>query len=228
MKLVVRKAQFIAAAATLLLLGWTIASSQGPQYPNGRFSGAPIVELGDGGRKVRLVEEFSYVDPREKIWRVPKDTIVDGASIPRAFWSVVGGPFEGTYRDASIIHDHYCTVRTEPWQDVHRMFYYGMLARGTLPGKAKAMYYAVRVGGPRWKQVLYTNHPPRAFPKPGDIDEYRIEPWQVAFNEATAKQTMVEIEAMGPSLEEIERLADIAFTGREPPNEVRLDLQKAN
>src|SRR5712692_9140850 len=30
------------------------------------------------------------------------------ASIPRAFWSVIGGPLEGQYRNASVFHDVAC------------------------------------------------------------------------------------------------------------------------
>src|SRR5262245_32434634 len=71
----------------------------------GSFSGAPKAELLDDGRQLRLLEDFAYVDPRNKAWVAPKGAVVDGASIPRALFSIVGGPLEGQYRNASIVHD---------------------------------------------------------------------------------------------------------------------------
>ena len=81
---------------------------------------------------------------------MPKDTEVDGASIPRAFWSAFGPPFVGDYRRASVVHDHYCVTKDKPWKAVHRMFHEGCLAGGVPKGKAKLMYLAVRNFGPRW------------------------------------------------------------------------------
>src|ERR1041385_4295059 len=50
-------------------------------------------------------------------------TVIDGASIPQPLWSFMGGPYEGKYLAASVVHDYYCSTRLEPWRDVHRMFY---------------------------------------------------------------------------------------------------------
>src|SRR5262249_24255682 len=53
------------------------------------------------GRNFSLAHDFSYVDRTGRTWIAPKDLITDGASIPMPFWSVVGGPFEGPYREAA-------------------------------------------------------------------------------------------------------------------------------
>lgn len=117
----------------------------------GHFTGLPpLTEWLDDGRSMRLKQTFGYVAANGRQWNVPINTIVDGASIPRVFWSLIGGPFEGLYRDASIIHDYYCDIRTQPWTDVHRMFYYAMLCSGVSDLKARIMYYAVYRFGPRW------------------------------------------------------------------------------
>lgn len=122
---------------------------------NGAFDGRVVVEwLNDAGnpdRRMRLIEPITYIDPNNKRWPVPALSVVDGASIPKAFWSLIGPPFIGDYRRASVVHDHYCVVRTEPWQAVHRMFYNASLAGGVSKLKAKTMYAAVYAGGPRWK-----------------------------------------------------------------------------
>jgi DNA/RNA endonuclease G (NUC1) len=121
---------------------------------HGRFIGLPAqIALGEDGRSANLLAPLSYVDPIETSWSVPVGAWLDGASIPQPFWSIIGGPFEGRYREASIVHDHYCIVRNRPWRDTHRMFYEGMLCRGVSSFKAKMMYYAVYRFGPRWGEV---------------------------------------------------------------------------
>jgi hypothetical protein len=82
---------------------------------------------------------------------------IDGATIPRPFWTVTGGPYDGPYRKASVIHDWYCDVRERPWQDVHQMFYDAMIDSGVTPRKAKVMFLAVWACGPRWNQQQIDN-----------------------------------------------------------------------
>src|SRR5262245_47415743 len=95
------------------------------------------------GQQMQLTEGCAYPDRTGKRWNAPKGSIVDGASIPRIFWTVVGGPFEGQYRRASVVHDVACVVKSELWQDVHRMFYYAMRAGGVSELQAGVMYAAV-------------------------------------------------------------------------------------
>ena len=125
----------------------------------GKFSGSPIVEFMPNEHDIKLKAPLSFVDFENRTWDVPEGYVSNGASIPRAFWSLMGGPLDGPYRDASIIHDYYCEKFTEPWPDeykrqwrnVHRAFYYGMRARGVPEIKAKTMYGAVYHFGPRWE-----------------------------------------------------------------------------
>jgi hypothetical protein len=100
---------------------------------------------------------FGYQDKSCVTWQVPVNAAVDGASIPSAFWSIIGGPWDGQYRDASVVHDWYCAVRTRRWQDVHRMFYEAMLTSGVNATKAHLMYLAVYYGGPRWDDLTIRN-----------------------------------------------------------------------
>ena len=112
--------------------------------PSGRFIEAeprPLFELS---------EEFWFSDPNGLEWRVPSGTRVDGASIPPAFWSVIGGPFSGNYLQASVIHDFYCDTKTRTAHDTHRNFYYGMRSRNIPLWQAKLMYWAVATFGPSW------------------------------------------------------------------------------
>jgi Protein of unknown function (DUF1353) len=91
-----------------------------------------------------------FIDTGGTHWNAPQGALVDGASNPHAFWSVIGGPFEGRYREALVIHDVACEERGRPWKEVHRAFYNAMRCRGVSELQAKIMYYAVYHFGPRW------------------------------------------------------------------------------
>lgn len=120
---------------------------------------APIeaVWLPDG-RSMRLTKPTSFVDQSCQDWPVPAGAVVDGASIPSALWSVGAGPFEGRYRNASVIHDWYCDRRNRKWQDVHRVFYNAMIASGVSTVVAKTMYSMVYLWGPRWTEQAVLNN----------------------------------------------------------------------
>lgn len=118
----------------------------------GSFVGDVVARWLDPDRRMQLTEDFAYLDPGGKRWHAPKNSIVDGASIPQVFWTFVGGPFEGLYRKASVVHDVACVERREKWEDVHRMFYYAMRAGGVGETRAAVMYAAVYKFGPRWDE----------------------------------------------------------------------------
>lgn len=122
----------------------------------GRFEGEVVAVWDSDGRHMTLREDFAYVDPQNRRWTAPAGTVVDGASIPRAFWTVIGGPFEGRFRNASVVHDIGCIEMQATWEDVHRMFYEACRCGGVDEQKAKMLYYAVYHFGPRWRPVVET------------------------------------------------------------------------
>ena len=95
-----------------------------------------------GPREFVLLEAFKYRDPEGRLWLVPKGAKVDGASIPRYLW-VVGSPWVGGYRRASVIHDYFHQRPEYRSADVHQVFYDAMLAGGVNGVQARLMYYAV-------------------------------------------------------------------------------------
>ncbi|QCW28099.1 DUF1353 domain-containing protein [Lysobacter enzymogenes] len=165
----------------------------------GRFVGLPAkIALDENGRSAELLEPIGYVATSGVEWPVPAGAWLDGASIPKAFWSVIGGPFEGKYREPSIVHDHYCIVKTQPWRDTHRMFHAAMLCRGVSGFKARVMYYAVYRFGPRWGV-------------PGDIAEAAPAQAAEVADDANADSILRDVEAIRDgalSLHDIEQLAD--------------------
>lgn len=116
----------------------------------GRFLGTVVARWADNGRDMILIESFEFVAPDGQRWPVPAGATVNGASIPRIFWSLIGGPFEGRYRKASVVHDYYCDIQVRSYRAVHRAFYDAMMASGVAPSKAWLMFQAVNRFGPRW------------------------------------------------------------------------------
>ena len=162
------------AYAALLFLGLVItfpdvakagtlaACSSNAVTKYGRFDGPIRIELLPDGRLARLIDPVRYTDPCGGVWLSPAGATIDGASIPKMVWSIVGGPFEGKYRDASVIHDIACAEHSRPWQAVHEVFYFAMLASGTPDWQAKVMYAAVYHFGPRWKDPKTHAEPPKS------------------------------------------------------------------
>lgn len=174
---------------------------------HGSFINAPpLTEWLDDGRNMRLKRPFGFVEEGGREWPVPSETIVDGASIPRVFWSLIGGPFEGPYRNASVVHDYYCDVQTRPWRDTHRVFLEAMRCSGVSELRAKTMYYAVYRFGPRWTtgpaavaEAFDAIGVPVSVPTP-----LPVEP----FDEATFEVDAIRIKEQDLDIAAIEALAD--------------------
>lgn len=145
----------LAGSAAIALSGLPLAASA--QAVRGRFEGQLTFVAGLEAGRMQLKSPYAFIDAAGNRWAVPEGVWVDGASIPRPLWSIVGGPFEGAYLNASVIHDYFCDIRVKPWQDVHRVFHEAMLANGVTPLSAKIMYLAVYYGGPRWSEVVIRN-----------------------------------------------------------------------
>ena len=138
-------------SGTLLAIAYGIYLPPSPDTKEwGMFPTNAQVELLDDGRTLRLMENFAYIDPEKQVWVASKGSVVDGASIPRVFWSITGGPLVGHFRNASIVHDEACRRRTEPSDDVHLMFYNACRCAGVPKNKSKLLFAAVYHFGPNW------------------------------------------------------------------------------
>ena len=123
------------------------------------FSGEPsttwLSQPAGSDRLMRLNEAFWFVDPDDKRWDAPKGSVVDGASIPRPLWTLVGSPYTGAYRRASIVHDIACDRASgdvEARRAADRMFYNACRAGGCSVEEATKLYVGVRIGA-GWDQV---------------------------------------------------------------------------
>jgi hypothetical protein len=153
----------------------------------GEFSGNPRLELLPDGRNAVVHRRLTFNDPNGIVWVAPKGSKVDGASIPRIMWSLIGGPWDGPYRNASIIHDVACVEQDREWQLVHRCFYNAMMAIDAMGSfKAKVMYAAVYHFGPKWKVTA---------PGPGSVRRPRMKKADLAFfeREIAAQEAVAEL-----------------------------------
>lgn len=106
----------------------------------------------------RVAERLDFIDANGWNWNAPEKSLTDGASIPEIFVPFVGFPNEPRFVNAAALHDAYCGIGNEggpvyhikTWQEVHRLFYDALVASGTSDFKAKVMFAAVWLGGPRW------------------------------------------------------------------------------
>jgi len=160
----------------------------------GKFEGRIVASFLRDGRNMKVEKAFAYVDASGARWEVPAGTITDGASIPRILW-VKYPPFTGAYRQAAVVHDHYCQTRSRPWKQTHEAFYNAMRASGVRETEAKTMYTAVYYFGPRWGLGTTKRGPRPAFGD--DADQAK-----------TLKSMEDWIARENPSLEEISKRLD--------------------
>lgn len=165
-------------------------------------------------RDMKLLSAFGFVDPAGKHWDVPAGYVTNGASVPWGLWNIVGGPYDGPYRDAAVLHDYFCEAKTRPWEEVHKMFYDAARARGVSESLASTMYAALRFGGPRWETVGPVAQNTTRSASPTDIvatsSARRVDPGLTRGLATKPQQQQFEdlqkwIQSEKPSLAEIER-----------------------
>ncbi len=135
-----------------------LAPAWSARAQSGSYFGELLLRPLDDGRLMQLERDFGYRDAANVRWPVPAGTKVDGASIPPAAWPFIGGPWEGRYRNASVVHDYYCDKRNRTTAATHRVFHEAMLTSGVSKWRADVMYTAVRVGGPKWSDTVVFNN----------------------------------------------------------------------
>jgi len=174
--------------------------------PWGYYTGEPETRWNSDGRTMTLLSELRYTDPHGLVWVAPAGATVDGASIPRSLWAIMGGPFEGRYRNASVLHDVAYGQHKRPWQDCDQMFYNAMRCSGVSAVEAKTMFYALCRFGHHWKFPIKRAKPVKF---EGTMVARGEEiPRAIPVNENELNDTRDWIRRAEPSLEEIEQRAD--------------------
>lgn len=212
--LLARVLSLLLCATTIVLLAgcgsshrpqWTMGAMQFHKW--GYYSGYPETRWDPDGRTMTLLNELRYTDPQGAVWIAPAGSKVDGASIPRYLWSFMGGPFEGKYRNASVLHDVAYEQKKRPASDCDRMFYNAMRASGVSALEAKTMYYSLLRFGHHWKFPI--KRAKRVKPKDLEREGETMEAEQIPRAEPATDIDAARnwIRGNDPSLEEIEQRA---------------------
>jgi hypothetical protein len=101
-----------------------------------------------------LVDPFCFVlKSTTEYWycEIQAGYVWDGASIPRAFWSIIGGPFSGDYIIAALVHDLLYDTHITTRAEADDLFQQIMLLSGVTTWRRSLMYRAVKwFGGKPW------------------------------------------------------------------------------
>ena len=143
----------------LMLLAALITALSMPLSSFAQFEGVlSLVPTGcQATGKCTLKNKLRYTDSAKVDWEAEAGLETDGASIPNFSQPFVGQPFEDSFIRAAVIHDHYCKRHVRPWRQTHRVFYEGLIDQGVSKAKAKVMYFAVYLGGPKWVELIPGN-----------------------------------------------------------------------
>jgi hypothetical protein len=122
-------------------------------------------------RDMRLLADFWFEDSKGVRWDAPVGSEINGASIPRPLWSLVGSPYTGDYRRASIVHDIACDRAAgdrAARRAADKMFFEACRAGGCTRWQATVLYIGVRIGA-GWRKFdeLQNDEPRLAF---DDVD----------------------------------------------------------
>src|SRR5438445_10761184 len=172
----------------------------------GHYSGYVEARWENDGRNMTLLSELRYTDPQGVLWIAPAGSQVDGASIPRSLWSIMGGPFEGKYRNGSVLHDVAYDQKNRPHEVCDRMFYNAMRCSGVSAVEAKTMFYALYRFGHHWKFPIKRAKPVKF--EGAMVARGEEIPRAIPVNENDINEARDWIRRAQPSLQEIEQRAE--------------------
>jgi hypothetical protein len=111
-----------------------------------RFLSQLCIERASRAHYWRLVKPLQFVDDQGRLWEVPAGFETDGASVPRAFWRVIGHPFD-SYFESAVIHDWLYGEAEVSRKESDRIFRVAMRSQ-RIPGWRRGiMWAAVRMFG---------------------------------------------------------------------------------
>ena len=104
------------------------------------------------GKKRLLLADYTYENDKYIITLKP-GFVTDGASIPKAFWTILSSPFEGPLVYGAMIHDGLYTKMQLPRKECDELLREMAIEQGYNKIKADLVYEAVRLfGGSHWNK----------------------------------------------------------------------------
>jgi hypothetical protein len=101
------------------------------------------------GHLAVLNTEVIYVTP-EFTTIVPAGFLFDGASIPQFAWSLIGHPYTKEYRRPAAVHDYHYRYQPISSKLSHVTFYHALRTEGVAFWRARSMFHAVNIFGPKF------------------------------------------------------------------------------
>ena len=112
----------------------------------------PLIVKHLNGVMWELMKRFEYCPDKGDIIKVPVGFKFDFASIPKIFWSFIGGP-TGRYGPAALIHDFLYFSQTTTRSKADKILLAAMKILKVSWWRRRIMYYAVRMAAnPIWKR----------------------------------------------------------------------------
>ncbi|MBI1395289.1 MAG: DUF1353 domain-containing protein [Betaproteobacteria bacterium] len=118
------------------------------------FAGRLVLEIPEDvslAGRMRLVQDYTFVDGRGRRWTAARGSVVEGALVPSELRGLPLLAPDGQVRRAAVLRDAIASAGTEAWHDVARMFFEANLAEDVSRPQAKLLYMAWRAGGRRWE-----------------------------------------------------------------------------
>ena len=110
------------------------------------------VKVINSGKNRVILEDYTYENDKYII-TVKAGFNTDGASIPKAFWSILSSPFDGAVTYGAVIHDGLYTKMQLPRKECDKLLREMAIEKGYNKIKAFLVYYSVRLfGGSHWKK----------------------------------------------------------------------------
>ena len=109
------------------------------------FKGKTVLERVDA-QTYKLKSSLTFENDWIKV-TIKSGLMTDGASIPRAFWSIIGCPLMGKYVGSALVHDALYDSQLTTREEADKLFIEMLADNGVGTVKRKLMYWAVRTGG---------------------------------------------------------------------------------
>ena len=197
-------------ASTLVITGVPVTGTSGAEQ--GGFEGRVVVEWLDDAfvPSVRTVEDFGFRQTKGKFWKVARGQVFNGKGMPPLFSDMVGSPYEGSFRKASMVYESATQRMTEKWDEAQRMFFEASVAEGVAPQDAKVMYLLLALQGSRWEVAGSSRCFGSCHGVSGPLE------WRPVVDEARAGELVKWVRAADPKLDEIDLRAQSAIRARGP------------
>ena len=142
-----------------------------------RFSGHLTLRMAPGadGTAWHLAEPMSYASQPQgpgqgAVFTLRPGLRTDGASIPRAFWRVLGCPLRDRHAPAAVLHDALYATELLPRDRADALFLEALQDIGVPAWRSRTLWAGVRAGG----AMVWSGHIPEQVRSAREYLEVRL------------------------------------------------------